>query len=197
MPKDLNKDLNAVQCTLRICHRLPPVVDGILNMRHAEGHPYRYTTKDVQAIVRCMSEQPKVDPHTYTPLDWAAVDDKLARNCTALNQFKQQCKQEHQRSLLERISGSSLAERISEGQASATYTPIAPKLVLIDFHKHSLNDLRGIFCPKINATLTCLQPICEFEQLEHEPYDKHQVVCAGHDCLQLLKQALDDEYAAQ
>ena len=197
MPKDLSKDLNAVQRTPRIRRRLPPVVDGILNTRRAEGCPYRYTTKDVQAIVRYVSERPQIDPRAFTPLDWAAVDDKLARNRAALNQFKQQREQERQRSLLERISGPSLAERISEAQVSATYMPIAPKPVLIDFRKHSLDDLRGIFRPKINATLTRLQPIFEFEQLKDEPYDKRQVVCAGHDRLQLLKKALDDEYAAQ
>ena len=154
MPKDLSKDLNAVQRTPRIRRRLPPVVDGILNTRCAEGRPYHYTTKDVQAIVRYVSERPQIDPRAFTPLDWAAVDDKLARNRAALNQFKQQREQERQRSLLERISGPSLAEQISEAQASATYTPIAPKPVLIDFRKHSLDDLRGIFRPKINTTLT-------------------------------------------
>ena len=45
----------------------------------------------------------------------------------------------------------------------ATYTPIAPKSILIDFEKHTPADLARIFAPKFTATLKRLNV---FETLE-------------------------------
>jgi hypothetical protein len=62
--------------------------------------------------------------------------------------------------LEERLVRPSLAERIGE----QTYTPIAPKSIVIDFTKTTTADLIGIFKPKITATALRLKPIIELEK---------------------------------
>jgi hypothetical protein len=54
----------------------------------------------------------------------------------------------------------SLAERIGE----QIYTPITPKLIVIDFTKTTTTNLIGIFKPKITATALCLKLIIELEE---------------------------------
>jgi hypothetical protein len=62
--------------------------------------------------------------------------------------------------LEERLARPSLAERIGE----QTYTPIAPKPIVINFTKTTTADLIRIFKPKITATALCLKPIVELEE---------------------------------
>jgi hypothetical protein len=45
-----------------------------------------------------------------------------------------------------------------------TYTPIAPKPILINFKKMTITNLVEIFKPKITATALCLKPIIELEE---------------------------------
>jgi hypothetical protein len=71
----------------------------------------------------------------------------------------QRAQQEHQ-TLEEHLAHSSFAERIGE----QTYTPITPKLIVIDFTKTTTTNLIGIFKPKITATTLRLKPIIELEK---------------------------------
>jgi hypothetical protein len=62
--------------------------------------------------------------------------------------------------LKEHLTRPSFAEHISE----QTYTPIASKLIVIDFTKTTTADLIGIFKLKITATALCLKPIIKLEE---------------------------------
>jgi hypothetical protein len=53
-----------------------------------------------------------------------------------------------------------LAKRIGE----QTYTPIAPKSIIINFTKTTTTNLIGIFKSKIITTALCLKPIIELEE---------------------------------
>jgi hypothetical protein len=68
--------------------------------------------------------------------------------------------QQERRTLEERLARPSLAEQIGE----QTYTPIAPKPIVIDFTKTTIADLIGIFKPKITATALRLKPIIKLEE---------------------------------
>jgi hypothetical protein len=59
--------------------------------------------------------------------------------------------------LEEHLACPSLAEQISE----QTYTPIVPKLIIIDFTKTTTANLIGIFKLKITTTALRLKPIIE------------------------------------
>jgi hypothetical protein len=61
--------------------------------------------------------------------------------------------------LEERLACPSLAKQIGE----QTYTPIAPKPIVIDFTKTTTANLIGIFKLKITATTLRLKPIIELE----------------------------------
>jgi hypothetical protein len=73
--------------------------------------------------------------------------------------WTQRAQQEHWK-LEERLARPSLAKRIGE----QTYTPIAPKPIVIDFTKTTTSNLIGIFKPKITATALRLKPIIELEE---------------------------------
>jgi hypothetical protein len=62
--------------------------------------------------------------------------------------------------LEECLARPSFAEQIGE----QTYTPIAPKLIVIDFTKTTTANLIGIFKLKITATALRLKPIIELEE---------------------------------
>jgi hypothetical protein len=74
--------------------------------------------------------------------------------------FRTQRAQQERQTLEEHFARPSLAKHIGE----QTYTPIAPKSIVIDFMKTTTANLIGIFKPKITATALCLKPIIELEE---------------------------------
>jgi hypothetical protein len=161
----------------RTRHRLPKEVFDRLEAGHSRNEPYRYTTGDVRAIAAHVSRPPASISQLEADLQQlSAVRDhaplltkRKARLAFQKNQAERreqlaavrtQRAQQERRTLEERLARPSLAERISE----QTYTPIAPKSIVIDFTKTTTADLIGIFKPKITATALRLKPIVELEE---------------------------------
>lgn len=139
----------------RLNQHLPRLVTDVLQAGRDAGKPYHYTTRDVRAIVRYVSDKKDIPKNAFTPIDWSAVDRKFDANKRAIDRFRQEHEAEqHQRSLEARLAGPSLASRIADAEASATYTPIAPKPLpgSLDFTRLAPNDLLEIIGRKLNAT---------------------------------------------
>jgi hypothetical protein len=161
-------------CTRR---RLPKEVFDRLEAGRSRNKPYRYTTGDVRAIAAHVSRPPapvsqlEADlQQLFAARDYAPLPIKReARLAFWKNQAKcheqlaavqTQRAQQERRTLEECLARPSLAERIGE----QTYTPIAPKPIVIDFTNTTTANLIGIFKPKITATALCLKPIVELEE---------------------------------
>jgi hypothetical protein len=156
---------------------LPKEVFDRLEAGRSRNEPYRYTTGDVRAIAAHVSRplapvsQLEADlqqlsaARDHVPLPTKrearlAFWKNQAERCEQLAAVQTQCAQQERRMLEERLARLSLAERIGE----LTYTPIAPKSIVIDFTKTTTTDLIGIFKPKISATALCLKLIIELEE---------------------------------
>jgi hypothetical protein len=143
----------------------------------SRNKPYCYTTGDVWAIAAHILRPPtfinqlKADLQQLSAArDHAALPTKRearlafqknqAKHCEQLAAVRNQRAQQECQMLEECLAHSSLAKRIGE----QTYTPIAPKLIVIDFIKTTTTNLIGIFKPKITATTLCLKPIIELEE---------------------------------
>jgi hypothetical protein len=138
---------------------------------------YRYTSSDVRAIaihILCPPvpvSQLEADLQQLSaacnnaPLPikheaCLAFRKHQAKHCEQLAAVRtQQAQQEHW-TLEEHLACPSLIKCIGE----QTYTPIAPKLIVIDFTKTTTADLIGIFKPKITATALRLKLIIELEE---------------------------------
>jgi hypothetical protein len=161
----------------RTRRRLPKEVFNRLEAGRFRNEPYRYTTGDVRAIATHVSHPPALISQLKADLqqlsaarDHAPLPTKReARLAFRKNQAERheqlaivrtQRAQQERRTLEERLARPSLAERIGE----QTYTPIAPKPIVIDFTKTTTADLIGIFKPKITATALHLKPIIELEE---------------------------------
>jgi hypothetical protein len=157
--------------------RLPKEVFDRLEAGRSRNEPYRYTTGDVRAIAAHVSRPPapvsqlEADlQQLSTARDHAPLPTKRearlafrkhqAEHREQLAVVRSQRAQQERRTLEERLACPSLAERISE----QTYTPIAPKPIVIDFTKTTTANLIGIFKPKITATALRLKPIVELEK---------------------------------
>jgi hypothetical protein len=162
---------------LRTCRRLPKEVFDCLEAGHSQNKPYCYTTRDVRAIASHVLRPPtpvsqlKADlqqlsaVHDHAPLPTKrearlAFQKNQAERCEQLAAVRSQRTQQEHWTLEERLTCPSLAERIGE----QTYTPIAPKPIIINFTKTTTADLIGIFKPKITATVLRLKPIIELEK---------------------------------
>ena len=54
----------------RLQRELPPQVSDLIHARRDAGHPYKFTTKDVRAIIRYVSDKPKpACPSFFTEAD--------------------------------------------------------------------------------------------------------------------------------
>jgi hypothetical protein len=161
----------------RTRRRLPKQVFDRLEAGCSQNEPYHYTSGDVRAIAAHVS----CPPAPVSQLEADLQQLSAARNHTPLpikrkarlafrkNQAEHreqlaavwtQRAQQERRTLEERLARPSLAKRIGE----QTYTPIAPKSIVIDFTKTTTADLVRIFKPKITATTLRLKPIVELEK---------------------------------
>lgn len=139
----------------RLNQRLPRLVTDVLQAGRDAGHPYHYTTRDVRAIVRYVSDKKDIPENAFTPLDWEAIERRQEAGRRATNKFREEREREQrQRTLEARLSGPSLASRIAAAEASATYTPIAPKPAPGSFNFEHLKteDLLEITGKKLAAT---------------------------------------------
>jgi hypothetical protein len=161
----------------RTRHRLLKEVFDRLKAGRLRNEPYRYTTGDVRAIATHVSRPPvpvsqlEADlQQLSTARDHAPLSTKREAHL-AFRKHQAECReqltavwtqraQQEHRTLEERLTRPSLAERIGE----QTYIPIAPKSIVIDFTKTTTADLVGIFKPKITATALRLKPIVELEE---------------------------------
>jgi hypothetical protein len=161
----------------RTRRRLSKEVFDRLEAGRSRNKPYRYTTGDIWAIAAHVSRPPapvsqlKADLQQLSAArDHAPLPTKRkARLAFRKNQAEcreqlaavwTQRAQQERWTLEEHLARPSLAKRIGE----QTYTPIAPKPIVIDFTKTTTADLIGIFKPKITATALRLKPIVELEE---------------------------------
>jgi hypothetical protein len=159
-----------VPCEPRTRRRLPKEVFDRLEAGRSRNEPYCYTSGDVQAIAAHVSQleadlQQLSAARNHAPLPTKheaclAFRKHQAEHCEQLAAVQTQRAQQERWTLEERLARPSLAERIGE----QTYTPIAPKPIVIDFTKTTTANLIGIFKPKITATALRLKPIIELEE---------------------------------
>jgi hypothetical protein len=168
----------------RTRRRLPKQVFDRLEAGRSRNEPYHYTTGDVRAIATHVSRPPAPVSQLSADLQQLSADlqqlsaardhaplptKRKARLAFRKHQAEHreqlaavwtQRAQQERRTLEERLARPFLAERIGE----QTYTPIAPKPIVIDFTKTTTANLIGIFKPKITATALRLKPIIELEE---------------------------------
>lgn len=165
-----------VPCKPRVRRRLPQQVFDHLEAGRSRNEPYHYTSGDVQAIathVSCLAhvDQLQADlnnlstARNHAPLPTRhprheariAFQKHRAELKDELQTIRTQREQQNGRTLEERLARPKLADCITE----PTYTPIAPKPIVIDFNRVNAKDLIGIFKPEIATTVTRLKPIIE------------------------------------
>ena len=164
-PSSLSKDLNASRCPEpHLNQELPQEVFDHLHTHREAGHPYKYTTKDVRAILRYINDKPEpARPSFFTEADQARFDETRRTS----RKFGERIAAERKLSLAERIEKPRLAERISAGTNAA---PAAPSPI-IDFKHKSVDNFIAIFIPKIRATLRRLAIVVKLERFELLPND--------------------------
>ena len=160
-----SKDLNASRRPEpKLQRELPQQVFDHIHARREAGHPYKYTTKDVRAILKFVNDKPEpARPSFFTEADQARLDDTRRTS----RQFGERIAAERKLSLAERIEKPRLAERISAGTNAVRIAP-SP---IIDFEGKSHDRLVAIFIPKIRATLRRLAIVVKLERFELLPND--------------------------
>ena len=178
-PSPLSKDLNASRRSEpRLNQELPQEVFDHLHARREAGHPYKYTTKDVRAILRYVNDKPEpARPSFFTKAD----EEQLNRTRRSARQYGERTATEREQQqladrirrderkppLIDRIERPRLVERISAGTNAA---PAAPSPI-IDFENKSTDRIIAIFIPKIRATLRRLAIVVKLERFELLPND--------------------------
>ena len=132
---------------------LPSEFFDHLNRKREAGQPHRYTTRDVKAIISFVSPQPNRNATQY-------LHDTVDRAVKAGQPAARPALPP--RPHIERIERPSLAERISEARASATYKPVTKRPTLPDFKNLSSRDAWLIVKPQVAATYNRL--IAPFER---------------------------------
>ena len=160
-----SKDLNASRRPEpKLQRELPQQVFDHIHARREAGHPYKYTTKDVRAILKFVNDKPEpARPSFFTEADQARLDDTRRTS----RQFGERIATERKLSLADRIEKPRLAERISAGTNAVRAAP-SP---IIDFEGKSHERLVAIFIPKIRATLRRLAVVIKLERFELLPND--------------------------
>jgi hypothetical protein len=149
-----------------VCCSLPSAVEQTLDAHCQAGQPYRYTDANVRAITHFVLAPVSFNQRA---VDLALI--KQARggpcpikyeNCLAFCQQLEEtqahhtanaiCKEAYQKSLATRLA-ISLADRLAPA-ASTLATPIALKLILIDFKKIQGKDCVKIFQLSWNTAYT-------------------------------------------
>ena len=133
----------------RLQRELPPQVSNLIHAHRDAGHPYKFTTKDVRAIIRYVSDKPEpARPSFFTEADLARF------NCTrhSARNYGERIAAERIKSkpsLADCIEKPRLAERILEGTHAA---PAAPSPI-IDFEHKLVDRIIAIFILKVHTTL--------------------------------------------
>ena len=85
LPPRPSKDLNASRRSEpRLNQELPQEVFDHLHARREAGHPYKYTTKDVRAILRYVNDKPEpARPSFFTKAD----EEQLNRTRRSARQY--------------------------------------------------------------------------------------------------------------
>ena len=164
-PPPLSKDLNASRRSEpRLNRELPQEVFDHLHARREAGHPYRYTTRDVRAILKFVNDKPEPSrPSFFTEADQARFDETRRTS----RQLGERIAAERKLSLANRIEKPRLAERISTG-TNAVRAALSP---IINFKNKSRDNVIAIFIPKIRATLRRLAILVKLERFELLPND--------------------------
>jgi hypothetical protein len=152
---------------------LPSTIKQTLDAHRQAGQPYRYTDTNIRAIARFVSTPVFFDQRV---VDLALIEQAhggprstKCENCLA---FRRQLEETRARraantereELHQKFLAACLAVPFADclaPAASTSATPIAPKLVLIDFKKIQGKDRVKIFQPKIKATIKRLTPLVE------------------------------------
>ena len=151
----------------RLNRELPQEVFDHIHTRREAGHPYRYTTKDVRAILRYVNDKPEpARPSFFTEADLARFN-RTRRSARNYGERIAAERIQNRPSLADRIEKPRLADRISEGTNAA---PAAPSPI-IDFEHKSVDRIIAIFIPKIRATLRRLAIVVKLERFELLPND--------------------------
>ena len=161
----LSKDLNASRRSEpRLQRELPQQVPDLIHARREAGQPYKYTTKDIRAILRYVNNKPKPAlPSFFTEADQACFDETRRTSCL----YSERITAENKLSLADRIEKPRLAERISAGTNAAP----AARSPIIDFEHKSHDNIVAIFVPKVRATIRRLAIIIKLERFEFLPND--------------------------
>ena len=161
----LSKDLNASRRSEpRLNRELPQQVPDLIHARREAGQPYKYTTKDVRAIIRYVNDKPEpARPSFFTEADQARFNE--TRRTSHL--YGERIAAENKLSLADRIEKPRLAERISAGTNAVRIAP-SP---IIDFEHKSRDNVIAIFIPKVRATLKRLAVLIKLERFELLPND--------------------------
>lgn len=164
MPKDSRpKTSLALPDRPRRHRELPEQFHQQLQAEHAAGKPHVYTSAKVRAIARFVST-----PNSGVSLTRLFTTETSKRHHEAIAADRDYNQQ--RRDLASRLSNPKppLCERITARPAPV---PAALKPILVDFKKHSTEDLIGIFRPRLDATLLRLSAIAELDQFQDQIYD--------------------------
>ena len=161
----LSKDLNASRRSEpRLQRELPQQVPDLIHARREAGHPYKYTTKDVHAILRYVNDKPEpARPSFFTEAD----QERFTETRRTSRLYGERIAAENKLSLADRIEKPRLAERISAGTNTVRTAP-SP---IIDF-EHKLHDnIITIFVLKVCATIKRLTIVIKLEHFKYLPND--------------------------
>ena len=164
-PSRPSKDLNASRRSEpKLQRELPQEVFDHLHARREAGQPYKYTTRDVRAILKFVNDKPEpARPSFFTEADQARFDDTRH----SARQYGERIAAERKLSLADRIEKPRLAERISAGTSAAP----AARSPIIDFKHKSHDNIVAIFVPKVRATIRRLAIVIKLERFEFLPND--------------------------
>jgi hypothetical protein len=152
-----------------VCCSLPSAVNQTLDVHCQAGQPYRYINADVHAIARFVSAPISFNQRA---VDLALIEQACGgphptkcENCLAFRRQLEETRIYHAANA-EEAHKKSLAACLEvpltnclTPAASTSATPIAPKLILIDFKKVQGKDRAKVFYPKIKATIKRLTPL--------------------------------------
>ena len=161
----LSKDLNASRRSEpRLQRELPQQVPDLIHACREAGHPYKYTTKDVRAILRYVNDKPEpARPSFFTEADQKCFNETRR----SLRLYGKRITAENKLSLADRIEKPCFAEHISAGTNAAP----AARSPIIDFEHKSHDNIVAIFVPKVRATIKRLAIVIKLERFEFLPND--------------------------
>ena len=194
MPKDTSRvlppkptlDLNAARRDTTLRRQLPQAVFDRLQHGRDTGRPYKYTTRDVQAIVHYTSGAGRIsDPRTHR---WP-TQQQYDQHRAAARSFAERIGDEKKKSLADRIERPPLIARLAPPTAEFA----RPKPILSDFDKYTPEQRARIFNPRLAATCLRLRPVYDLGQVNPQPDIRYLQdvldLCRLFDGFNLLRQA--------